>query len=61
MGRCAKFMNFLNVLYWIILVLSGLGVAFVPTGSPNGRYIHGGSWLVLFIIIGIRVFKVSVE
>lgn len=48
----------LDVLFWVILVLSCIGV-FAPPSWPYGARISGGAWVVLFILIGLRAFRVS--
>jgi hypothetical protein len=53
-------MSALAILYWVILVLSCIGI-FAPSTWPNGRYISGGAWVVLFIIIGLRIFRIPLE
>lgn len=50
-------MSFLALLYWILLVLSLLGV-FAPATWPYGTRISSGAWVILFIIIGLRVFRI---
>jgi hypothetical protein len=52
---------FLNILYWLILVLSVLGIVAIPPTNPNSRFYYGGAWLALFIIIGIRAFRIAVN
>jgi hypothetical protein len=54
-------MSLLNILYWVILVLSILGIITIPPTNPNYRYINGASWIALFIIIGLRIFRTSVS
>ena len=54
-------MSLLSILYWVILILSAIGVIAIPETSPNGRYVRGGAYLVLFIIIGLRVFRTSIQ
>lgn len=53
-------MTLLPVLYWIVLILSIIGV-FAPTSWPYGVRISGLSWVVLFIIIGLRIFRIPLE
>lgn len=53
-------MSLLPILYWIILILSILGI-FTPPNWIYGRYIFGFSATILFIIIGLRLFKVSLQ
>lgn len=53
-------MGILAILYWIILVLSCVGV-FAPAAWPHGARISGGAWIVLFIIIGLRVFRIPIQ
>lgn len=49
-------MTLLPILYWIILILSVIGV-FAPATWPYGGRISGLSWVCLFIIIGLRIFR----
>lgn len=50
----------LTVLYWVILVLAIIGV-FVPVDAwPHSRYLNGIAVIVLFIIIGLKVFRTAV-
>ena len=51
----------LNILYWVILILSALGIVAIPQTDPNSRYITGGAWIALFVIIGLRVFRTAVQ
>lgn len=53
-------MTLLPILYWIILILSIIGV-FAPSTWPNGRFISGGAYTVLFIIIGLRIFRIPIQ
>jgi hypothetical protein len=53
-------MSLLPILYWIILILSIIGV-FAPPAWAYGRYIGGGATVILFVIIGLRLFKVSLQ
>lgn len=48
----------LDVLFWVFLILSCIGVLAPPTW-PYGPRISGGAWIVLFVIIGLRAFRVS--
>jgi len=50
----------LAILYWIILVLALLGW-FAPATWPYGRYVGGGAQAVLFVIIGLRLFRVPLQ
>jgi hypothetical protein len=50
-------MTLLPVLYWVFLILSLIG-GFAPAAWLPGRYLFGGSAAVLFIIIGLKVFKI---
>lgn len=52
-------MGILSLLYWIILVLSCVGV-FAPPTWTYGVRISEGSWIILFIIIGLRVFRIPI-
>lgn len=53
----------LSLLYWIVLILSVIGY-FVPIG-PNpptwGYRLSGGAATVLFVLIGLRDFRVSLQ
>lgn len=49
-------MTLLPILYWVILILSLVGV-FAPPTWAYGRYLSGGSAAILFIIIGLRIFR----
>lgn len=49
-------MTLLPVLYWIILILSCIGI-FAPPTWTYGPRISGGAWVLLFIIIGLRIFR----
>jgi hypothetical protein len=54
----------LNVLYWVLLILWGLGVIIVNTtyqGWHGIVYLNSGLILVLFIIIGLRVFRTPIQ
>ncbi len=46
------------ILYWIILVLSVLGL-FVPAEWPNGKWINSITVVVLFVLIGIKHMQVA--
>jgi len=52
-------MTLLPALYWIILILSIIGV-FAPATWPNGARISGLSWVALFVIIGLRIFRIPI-
>jgi hypothetical protein len=54
-------MNFLSILYWVILVLAVIGL-FVPIDSwPHARTFNSVVLLVLLIIIGLKIFRVSLH
>lgn len=53
-------MTLLPILYWIILILSILGV-FAPASWPYATRISGISWIVLFVIIGLRIFRIPIQ
>lgn len=53
-------MSILSLLYWIILVLSLIGV-FAPPDWPHARRVYGIAWVALFVIIGLRAFKVPLQ
>ncbi len=46
------------ILYWIILVLSVLGL-FVPAEWPNGRWVNSAAATILFILIGLKDMRVA--
>ncbi len=48
----------LAILYWIILVLSVLGL-FVPADWPNGRWVNSLTIVVLFVLLGLKVMQVA--
>lgn len=50
-------MTLLPILYWIILILSLLGIFAPATQYPYATRISGLSWVALFVIIGLRIFK----
>ncbi len=46
----------LEILFWVLLILWGIGVVVPDSASP---YINRGRWgvaLVCFIILGLKVF-----
>lgn len=51
-------MTLLPILYWVILILSVIGY-FVPGPAPQtwGYRLSGGAGTLLFIIIGLKIFK----
>lgn len=53
-------MTLLPILYWIVLVLSVIGY-FAPATWVGGRYLSGGAATVLFIIIGLRIFRIPIQ
>ena len=53
-------MTLLPILYWIVLILSFIGY-FAPATWPGGRYLSGGAATVLFIIIGLRIFRIPLQ
>lgn len=53
-------MTLLPILYWIVLILSVIGY-FAPATWPGGRYLSGGAATVLFIIIGLRIFRIPIQ
>jgi hypothetical protein len=54
-------MSLLAILYWVILVLLIIGV-FTPVDAwPHARYGVGIASIVLFILIGLKVFKTSLS
>jgi hypothetical protein len=52
-------MTLLPILYWIILILSCIGY-YSPGPNPQtwGYRIAGGAYTILFIIIGLRIFRI---
>ena len=50
-------MKLLPILYWIVLILSVAGL-FAPAAWPSGRYIGGVAAIILFIIIGLHIFRI---
>lgn len=50
----------LPVLFWVVLILSIIGT-FAPPAWTYGRYIGGGASTVLFVIIGLRLFRVALQ
>ncbi len=48
-------MTLLPILYWIVLILSAIG-AFVP--FSYGPRINSVAALVLFVLIGLRIFRI---
>lgn len=53
-------MTLLPILYWIVLILSIIGV-FAPPTWVGGRWLSGGSAAVLFVIIGLRIFRIPLQ
>lgn len=53
-------MSILSLLYWIILVLSVIGI-FAPPSWPHGARISGLAWVALFVIIGLRIFRMPIQ
>ena len=53
-------MSILPLLYWIILILSVIGV-FAPATWAYGARISGLSWVALFVIIGLRIFRIPIQ
>ena len=50
-------MKLLPILFWIVLILSVAGL-FTPAAWPSGRYVSGFAAIILFIIIGLHIFRV---
>jgi len=50
-------MSFFTILYWIVIVLSIFGI-WAP--APWAR-INTGSAILLFILLGIRVFPIAMH
>ncbi len=56
-------MTLLPTLYWIVLILSCIGY-FQKTPESTaawGYRISGGAYTVLFIIIGLRIFRIPIQ
>lgn len=51
----------LAILFWVILILAAIGYFIPPSRYPFAPRISGGAALVLFIIVGLRLFKVSLQ
>ena len=48
----------LEILFWVLVILCLIGV-FVPEAPPYGPYFGRARWviaLILFVILGLRVF-----
>lgn len=53
-------MTLLPILYWIILILSAIGTI-APPAWTFGPRLSGISMVVLFIIIGLRIFRIPLQ
>jgi hypothetical protein len=54
-------MSLLAILFWVLLVLA-LILGFVPLDAyPHARYGIGIIYIVLFILIGLKIFKTSLS
>ncbi len=53
-------MSILSLLYWVILVLSVIGV-FAPPTWTYGTRISLAASVALFIIIGLRIFRMPIQ
>ena len=53
-------MSILAILYWVILVLSAIG-AFAPADWTYAPRIQSFSGLILFILIGLKVFRTPIQ
>lgn len=54
-------MTLLPILYWIVLILSLIGY-FGPGAQPTWAYrLSGGAYAVLFVIIGLRIFRIPLQ
>ncbi len=49
-------MTILNILYWVLLVLALIAV-FAPSEIFPRAYVPGLIWIVLFVLIGLKVFR----
>lgn len=55
-------MTLLPILYWIVLILSIIGYFRPGPGTDAWGYrLSGGAYTVLFIIIGLRIFRVPIQ
>jgi hypothetical protein len=50
----------LSVLYWVVLILSLLGF-FVPEHWGNRGSAKYWAWIVLFVLIGLRIFRLQLN
>lgn len=53
-------MTLLAILYWVILILALIG-AFVPNDYWPRAYIGNVAWIVLFVIIGLKIFRTPLQ
>lgn len=54
-------MNLLAILFWVILVLAAIG-CFVPIDAwPHARYFSSITILVLFVIVGLKIFRTPIQ
>lgn len=55
-------MTLLPILYWIVLILSVIGYFAPGPATPTWGYrLSGGAATVLFIIIGLRIFRIPIQ
>ena len=53
-------MSLLAILYWVLLVV-GLVVSFVPSDIWPRAYIPSLIWIILFVLIGLKVFRTPLQ
>jgi hypothetical protein len=54
-------MSLLAILFWVILVLAAIG-SFVPLDTwPHARYFSGFTVIVLFVIVGLKIFRTPLQ
>jgi hypothetical protein len=53
-------MTILTIIYWVLLVLVLIGT-FAPPEWPYWPRVNSAVFLVLFIIIGIKMFKTPLQ
>jgi hypothetical protein len=49
-------MTILNILYWVLLVLAIIAI-FVPSEVYPWARLPSAIWVILFILIGLKVFR----
>lgn len=53
-------MTLLNILYWVLLVIAIIA-AFAPSELWPKAYMPSLIWIVLFILIGLKVFRTPLQ